>query len=51
LIAPVHAAAKDAGAFEVYWHTQSFKKTARGLYDQVAELTPFVRYAQAVETP
>ena len=49
LIAAVHNAAKDAGAFELYWHTQSFNQTARRLYDQVAELTPFVRYAQAVE--
>lgn len=51
LIAAVHEAAQDAGVFEVFWHTESGNQTARTLYDQVAELTPFVRYSQAVAAP
>ncbi|MDT7785787.1 MAG: hypothetical protein QOF58_4206 [Pseudonocardiales bacterium] len=28
----------------VYWHTSEWNETARRLYDQVAEKTPFVHY-------
>lgn len=28
----------------VYWHTSEWNETARKLYDQVAEKTPFVHY-------
>jgi GNAT superfamily N-acetyltransferase len=48
LIAAVNAAAKKDGASGVYWMTQHFNHNARRLYDQVAELTPFIRYRQNV---
>lgn len=44
LIEGVHARAKAAGAEYVYWHTDETNRTARQLYDRVAELTPYVRY-------
>jgi len=44
LIEAVYAKAAEAGAPQVYWLTQEFNRTARGLYDKVATLTPFVRY-------
>lgn len=44
LIEAVHAEAARRGAPSVYWLTQDFNKTARKLYDDVAELTPFVKY-------
>lgn len=44
LINAVYAAADDAGAPNVYWLTQDFNKTARRLYDDVAVLTPFIKY-------
>ena len=44
LISHVYADADARGAASVYWLTQEFNATARRLYDQVAQLTPFVRY-------
>ena len=44
LIEAVGDAASRRGASRVYWHTQHFNATARGLYDNVADLTPFVKY-------
>lgn len=44
LIEAVGEAASERGASRVYWHTQHFNATARRLYDDVADLTPFVRY-------
>ena len=44
LIEAVYGKAAEAGAPQVYWLTQEFNSTARGLYDKVATLTPFVRY-------
>lgn len=44
LIEAVYAAADDAGCPLVYWLTQDFNQTARKLYDQVGELTPFIKY-------
>lgn len=44
LINAVYAAADDAGAPNVYWLTQDFNKAARRLYDDVAVLTPFIKY-------
>lgn len=44
LIEAVYAAADAEGAPAVYWLTQDFNKTARTLYDRVANLTPFIRY-------
>lgn len=44
LIRAVYDAARAAGACEVYWTTQHFNATARRLYDEVGELTPFIKY-------
>jgi len=44
----IEAVAKHAGsegAAQVYWLTQDFNKDARVLYDKVAGLTPFIKYA------
>jgi len=44
LIEAVYKAADKRGAARVYWHTENTNGRARGLYDQVAELAPFVQY-------
>lgn len=44
LIEAVYKAADKRGAARVYWHTETTNGRARGLYDQLAELTPFVQY-------
>jgi GNAT superfamily N-acetyltransferase len=44
LIEAVYDAAKAAGASRVYWHTNEANRTARDLYDKVAEDTGFVVY-------
>ncbi|UWQ27743.1 GNAT family N-acetyltransferase [Leisingera sp. M523] len=44
LIDEVARRAKAEGASDLYWHTQEFNHTARRLYDQMATLTPFVKY-------
>lgn len=44
LIEAVYAAADAAACPTVYWLTQDFNATARKLYDQVAEVTPFIKY-------
>jgi GNAT superfamily N-acetyltransferase len=44
LIDAVYAAADARGADQVYWLTQEFNATARRLYDQVASVTPFIKY-------
>lgn len=44
LIQAVYAAADLRGADQVYWLTQEFNATARRLYDQVATVTPFIKY-------
>lgn len=44
LIEAVYEKADEAGAPTVYWLTQDFNQTARRLYDQVADLTPFIKY-------
>lgn len=46
LIEAVYAAADAAGAPSVYWLTQENNTTARQLYDRIATLTPFVKYAR-----
>lgn len=48
LIEAVYDAAKDAGAADVYWHTQHFNAVARTLYDRIADLTPFIQYAKPI---
>ena len=44
LIAGVAAAAKEAGAVRVYWHTHETNAVARRLYDSVAVNTGFIQY-------
>jgi GNAT superfamily N-acetyltransferase len=44
LIEAVYAAADTAGRPNVYWLTQEFNATARRLYDQLATVTPFIKY-------
>jgi len=44
LIAAVAAAAKEAGAANVYWNTHETNAVARRLYDAVAERTGFIQY-------
>jgi GNAT superfamily N-acetyltransferase len=47
LIEGVYAAADEAGAPDVYWLTQDFNAPARKLYDRIAHVTPFIKYARA----
>lgn len=44
LIAAVVAAAKEAGAANVFWNTHETNAAARRLYDAVAERTGFIQY-------
>lgn len=44
LIEAVYKAADANGTPSVYWLTQDFNKTARRLYDRVANVTPFIKY-------
>ncbi|MCH2165561.1 MAG: GNAT family N-acetyltransferase [Marinovum sp.] len=44
LIQSVYGAADAQDAQATYWLTQSFNTTARRLYDEVAECTPFIKY-------
>ncbi len=46
LIEAVYAEADQRGAPGVYWLTQDFNETARRLYDKVATVTPFIKYAR-----
>jgi len=46
LIEAVYQAADANGTPTVYWLTQDFNHTARQLYDGVATLTPFIKYAR-----
>ncbi len=46
LIEAVYKAADAAGAPDVYWLTQDFNTTARTLYDRIATVTPFIKYAR-----
>jgi GNAT superfamily N-acetyltransferase len=46
LIEAVYAAADADGRPSVYWMTQDFNDTARKLYDRIATLTPFIKYAR-----
>ena len=46
LIEAVYAAADADGRPSVYWMTQDFNTTARHLYDRIATLTPFIKYAR-----
>lgn len=44
LIAAVAQAARAAGASRLYWLTQENNRTARALYDRVAQYKGFIRY-------
>jgi ribosomal protein S18 acetylase RimI-like enzyme len=44
LIDEVYRQAKLSGCGRVYWHTQETNRTARALYDKVAEHLGFIRY-------
>lgn len=44
LIEAVYASADEAGAGQVYWLTAQDNDRARRLYDQVARVTPFIKY-------
>ncbi len=44
LIGAVAAAAKAAGAANIYWNTHETNATARRLYDSLAECTGFIQY-------
>jgi GNAT superfamily N-acetyltransferase len=44
LINAVYAEARAAGSSRVYWHTHATNRTARQLYDQLAEDSGFVVY-------
>lgn len=46
LIEAVYDAADAAGCPSVYWMTQDFNATARLLYDRIAKITPFIKYAR-----
>ena len=44
LIEAVYRKADENATPSVYWMTQHFNETARRLYDEVATLTPFIKY-------
>ena len=44
LIESVYEEADRRGTPTVYWLTQDFNKTARLLYDKIANVTPFIKY-------
>ena len=46
LIEAVYAQADADGRPSVYWMTQDFNATARKLYDRIANVTPFIKYAR-----
>ena len=46
LIEAVASASAARGAGQVWWLTQDSNEEARKLYDRVAKLTPFVKYAR-----
>ena len=48
LIEAVHDRAKEANANTVYWMTQEDNKTARLLYDRIAEKTGFIHYEKSL---
>ena len=48
LISGVERAARDAGAFRVYWMTKHDNAPARQLYDRIATHSGFIRYEYPV---
>lgn len=49
LIEAVYSQADSQGSPSVYWLTQESNEAGRRLYDRVAELTPFIKYARPLE--
>lgn len=49
LIDGVYAAARTAGCGRVYWQTQATNRTARALYDRIAEHRGFIVYTHELE--
>tara|TARA_R110002096_G_scaffold416576_3_gene619590 strand:- start:34916 stop:35359 length:444 start_codon:yes stop_codon:yes gene_type:complete len=49
LIEAVYDAAKVHGSPDVYWITQDQNKTARQLYDRIADLSGFVHYERHLD--
>lgn len=47
LIEAVYEQADADGCPSVYWMTQDFNLKARQLYDRIAKLTPFIKYARS----
>lgn len=41
--------AKEAGAYQLYWHTQYFNYRAQGLYSKVGERSDLVLWKKALE--
>jgi GNAT superfamily N-acetyltransferase len=48
LIEAVYQRAKEAGSPRVYWHTHETNRTARALYDKVAERSGFIHYRKQI---
>lgn len=51
LIEAVYAAADEAGATRVYWHTDASNARARKLYDRIGVLTDFIQYRRPPKRP
>ncbi len=49
LIEGVYAAARTAGCGRVYWQTQATNRTARALYDRIAEHRGFIVYTHELD--
>jgi GNAT superfamily N-acetyltransferase len=48
LIEGVEAAARDKGAFRLYWNTQEYNGAARSLYDTITPRSSFIVYRKAL---
>jgi GNAT superfamily N-acetyltransferase len=48
LIEGVYSKASEHGCDQVYWLTQDSNQAGRRLYDQVADVTPFIKYQHIV---
>lgn len=46
LIEAVDSDARSHGCSQTWWLTQDFNKTARSLYDKLAQKTPFIKYVK-----
>jgi GNAT superfamily N-acetyltransferase len=50
LVEAVYAAARCAGAPQVYWHTHETNATAMQLYDDIAEQSGFLHYTKTLSS-